>query len=124
LQRAELHSKSIELTLRHSAYHSLLFHPFTFQLNALNSELFTELNDAMALSDDSSEISAIVLTGSEKAFAAGADIKEMKDKQFSEVYQKKFLGNWTKMNEVKKPIIGAVSGFAVSSDTSFGLVYP
>lgn len=75
----------------------------------------------MALSDESSEISAIVLTGSEKAFAAGADIKEMKDKQFSEVYQKKFLGNWTKMNEVKKPIIGAVSGFAVSIALLFSL---
>lgn len=69
----------------------------------------------MARSDESEEIAAIVLTGSEKAFAAGADIKEMKDKQFAEVYQKKFLGNWTKMNDVKKPIIGAVSGFAVSS---------
>lgn len=68
----------------------------------------------MARSDESEEIAAIVLTGSEKAFAAGADIKEMKDKQFAEVYQKKFLGNWTKMNDVKKPIIGAVSGFAVS----------
>lgn len=85
------------------------------QLNALNQQLFTELNDAMARSDNSNEIAAIVLTGSEKAFAAGADIKEMKDKQFAEVYQTKFLGNWTKMNDVKKPIIGAVSGFAVSS---------
>lgn len=69
----------------------------------------------MERSDNSDDIAAIVLTGSERAFAAGADIKEMKDKTFSEVYQKRFLGNWTKMNEVKKPIIGAVSGFAVSA---------
>lgn len=73
----------------------------------------------MAKSDEMDDIAAIVLTGSEKAFAAGADIKEMKDKQFSEVYSKKFLGNWTKMNDVKKPIIGAVSGFAVSFNPAY-----
>lgn len=84
------------------------------QLNALNSELFHELNDAMEKSDRSQDIGAIVLTGSEKAFAAGADIKEMKDKQFAEVYRTQFLGHWTRMNNVRKPIIGAVSGYAVS----------
>ena len=68
----------------------------------------------MALSDSAENIGAIVLTGSEKAFAAGADIKEMKDKQFADVYKKTFLGHWSKMNSVGKPIIGAVSGYAVS----------
>lgn len=68
----------------------------------------------MSVSDASETIGAIVLTGSEKAFAAGADIKEMKDKQFAEVYKKEFLGHWSKMNSVRKPIVGAVSGYAVS----------
>jgi enoyl-CoA hydratase len=68
----------------------------------------------MSISDESQDIGAIVLTGSQKAFAAGADIKEMKDKQFAQVYRDQFLGHWTKMNNVRKPIIGAVSGYAVS----------
>lgn len=55
-----------------------------------------------------------MLTGSEKAFAAGADIKEMKDKEFSAVYREEFLGHWTEMNKVRKPVVGAVSGYAVS----------
>ena len=73
----------------------------------------------MEKSDKSEDVSAIVLTGSEKAFAAGADIKEMKDKQFADVYRKQFLGHWTRMNGVRKPIIGAVSGYAVC-----GLIVP
>lgn len=88
----------------------------TAQLNALNSELFHELNDAMEACDKDEGIGAIVLTGSEKAFAAGADIKEMKDKEFAEVYKTKFLGHWTKMNSIRKPIIGAVSGYAVGRE--------
>lgn len=68
----------------------------------------------MAAIDADTSIGAIVLTGSEKAFAAGADIKEMKDKQFADVYRDQFLGHWSKMNSVRKPIIGAVSGYAVS----------
>lgn len=71
----------------------------------------------MADIDNNESIGAIVLTGSEKAFAAGADIKEMKDKEFAQVYKTQFLGHWTKMNSVRKPIIGAVSGYAVSLNT-------
>jgi len=55
----------------------------------------------------------LVLTGSDRAFAAGADIKEMKDKQFTEVYKSDFLHNWTRITQVKKPIIAAVSGYAL-----------
>jgi len=56
----------------------------------------------------------VVLTGSSKAFAAGADIKEMKDKEFAEVYKQDFLSHWTQMTKFRKPIIAAVSGYAVS----------
>lgn len=67
--------------------------------------------DAIALDD---KIGAVVITGSSKAFAAGADIKEMKDKTFAQVYKEDFLGHWTKMTEFRKPIVAAVSGYAVS----------
>jgi len=91
-------------------------------LNALNSELFHELNDAMEACDKDEGIGAIVLTGSEKAFAAGADIKEMKDKEFAEVYKTQFLGHWTKMNSIKKPIIGAVSGYALGGGCELAMM--
>lgn len=81
---------------------------------ALSSPLFTELNAALreAATDDS--VGAIVLTGSDKAFAAGADIKEMKDKEFAEVYKSDFLAHWTEVTKFRKPIVAAVSGYAVS----------
>ncbi|CEQ40735.1 SPOSA6832_02387, partial [Sporobolomyces salmonicolor] len=81
---------------------------------SLNSALFHELNSALeSLSTDDS-IGAVVLTGSDKAFAAGADIKEMKDKQFAEVYKEDFLAHWTELTRFKKPIVAAVSGYAAT----------
>lgn len=94
-----------------------LFHPnrrADFQCTALNSALFHELNAALDAAATDDAIGAVVITGSDKAFAAGADIKEMKDKEFAEVYKEDFLGHWTKMTEFKKPIVAAVSGYAVS----------
>ncbi|KAI8136660.1 ClpP/crotonase-like domain-containing protein [Fennellomyces sp. T-0311] len=82
-------------------------------LNALCNDLFVEVNEAMAKFDADASIGAIVLTGSERAFAAGADIKEMKDNTFVDTYKKDFLGHWAKISEVKKPIIAAVNGFAL-----------
>ncbi|CAG8529586.1 6757_t:CDS:2 [Paraglomus occultum] len=83
------------------------------ELNALSSELFHEVNDALETYDSDSEIGAIVITGSEKAFAAGADIKEMRDKTFAEVYKTNFLGHWGRINDIKKPTIAAVNGYAL-----------
>jgi len=91
-------------------------------LNALNSALFKELNAALAKADTDASVGAVVLTGSEKAFAAGADIKEMKDKTFSEVYKTDFLANWTELSNVKKPIIAAVSGFALGGGCELALM--
>ncbi|KAI9495125.1 ClpP/crotonase-like domain-containing protein [Zychaea mexicana] len=82
-------------------------------LNALCNDLFVEVNEAMKNFDEDANIGAIVLTGSEKAFAAGADIKEMKDNTFVDTYKKDFLGHWAKISEVKKPIIAAVNGYAL-----------
>ncbi|EAU91562.1 enoyl-CoA hydratase [Coprinopsis cinerea okayama7 len=91
-------------------------------LNALNSALFKELNKALLEADRDDSIAAMVLTGSERAFAAGADIKEMKDKTFSEVYKGNFLENWTEINNLRKPLIAAVSGFALGGGCELALM--
>lgn len=83
-------------------------------LNALCTPLILELNSALEAADKDSEIGAIVITGSEKSFAAGADIKEMKDKSFADAYGKDFIENWSNLTNIKKPIIAAVNGYAVS----------
>lgn len=91
-------------------------------LNALNSALFHELNEATEDADNDPSIGAIVLTGSEKAFAAGADIKEMKDKQYADAYKTNFLGHWTKLTTIRKPIIAAVSGFALGGGCELAMM--
>jgi enoyl-CoA hydratase len=92
-------------------------------LNALNSELFHELNDALERIDGDKSVGAVVLTGSPKAFAAGADIKEMKDKTASEAYSTNFLGHWAKMNSIKTPTIAAVSGYALGGGCELAMMY-
>ncbi|CAG8451687.1 3031_t:CDS:2 [Cetraspora pellucida] len=82
-------------------------------LNALSSDLFHEVNDALKKFDDDSSIGAIVITGNERVFSAGADIKEMADKTFSKSYVTNFLGHWGEINNIKKPVIAAVNGFAL-----------
>lgn len=82
-------------------------------LNALSNALFADLIDALKKADADENVHAIVLTGSEKAFAAGADIKEMQPKTFDETYGNDMLGWWDQMQRIRKPIIGAVNGFAL-----------
>lgn len=91
-------------------------------LNALSSPLMLELNEALAEFDADDSVGAIVLTGSERAFAAGADIKEMKDKEFSDVYKNRFLENWTAMTKIRKPVIAAVSGYALGGGCELALM--
>ncbi|PWN27762.1 putative enoyl-CoA hydratase precursor, mitochondrial [Jaminaea rosea] len=91
-------------------------------LNALNSALFHELNAAAKEADEDDAVGAIVLTGSDKAFAAGADIKEMKDKEFARAYKENFLGHWTELTRVKKPIIAAVSGYALGGGAELAMM--
>ncbi|TFL04768.1 ClpP/crotonase-like domain-containing protein [Pterulicium gracile] len=90
-------------------------------LNALNSELFRELNQALAEADADESVGAMVLTGSEKAFAAGADIKEMQSKTFAETFKSNFLANWS-MSTIRKPVIAAVSGFALGGGCELALM--
>jgi enoyl-CoA hydratase len=83
------------------------------ELNALNSQMLGELIDAFAAYDADSGQRCLVLTGSEKAFAAGADIKEMAEQGFADMYAYNFFAGWEKVTATRKPWIAAVSGFAL-----------
>ncbi|XTI85776.1 enoyl-CoA hydratase mitochondrial precursor [Cenococcum geophilum] len=92
-------------------------------LNALCTPLILELNDALKKLDSDKEIGAIVLTGSERAFAAGADIKEMKDLTFSAAYGNDFIEMWSDLTtRVKKPIIAAVNGYALGGGCELAMM--
>ncbi len=82
-------------------------------LNALSHELMAELVDALEAFDRDDQIRVIILTGSDRAFAAGADIKEMADESTVSIMLKDQFATWDRVKEIKKPIIAAVSGFAL-----------
>lgn len=91
-------------------------------MNALCDELFHELIDALREADKDPECAAIVLTGSEKAFAAGADIKEMKDQSYAYVYNSNMLEWWEQISTIRKPIIGAVNGYALGGGSELAML--
>jgi enoyl-CoA hydratase len=82
-------------------------------LNALNSELVGEMAKAIAGFERDPNIGCIVLTGSDKAFAAGADIKEMADTSYMDAYYGNFAADWDAPARARKPVIAAVAGFAL-----------
>ncbi len=84
------------------------------QLNALNDRLMDELGEALRDFERDDEVGAIVITGSDKAFAAGADIAAMKDKTFAQAYRENFITrNWEHVAACRKPVIAAVAGYAL-----------
>jgi len=82
-------------------------------LNALNKALMIELVQAIDAYEADDNIGCLLITGSDKAFAAGADIKEMADKSFVDVYLGNFAASWDHATRARKPIVAAVAGFAL-----------
>src|SRR5258706_13664935 len=92
-------------------------------LNALNDALMNELGDALARFDADEAIGAIVVTGSDKAFAAGADIGAMKHWGYMEVYKGEYITrNWERMKSVRKPVIAAVAGYALGGGCELAMM--
>lgn len=91
-------------------------------LNALCTPLMNELDAVLKGFQNDQNIGCIVLTGSEKAFAAGADIKEMLPKSFRDVYLDEFLHDWTAVANNKKPIIAAVNGYALGGGCELAMM--
>ncbi len=83
------------------------------ELNALNLELMGEIRDALKALDQDEEVRAIIITGNERAFAAGADIKQMAGKSTIDMWKTDQFSTWDQINKTRKPIIAAVSGFAL-----------
>ena len=91
-------------------------------LNALNSALIEDLNDALDAYEADDAIGCIVLTGSDKAFAAGADIKEMQSKSYMDAYMGDFIGKWERLTTVRKPVIAAVAGYALGGGCEMSMM--
>ena len=91
-------------------------------LNALNAELMDEVVRAAVEFDADPEVGAILLTGSAKAFAAGADIKEMASKDFAEMYSREWFGRWDEFARLRTPIVAAVSGYALGGGCELAMM--
>jgi enoyl-CoA hydratase len=91
-------------------------------LNALNAALKTELCEAIRKFDADDGIHCMIITGSEKAFAAGADIKEMADKTYNEALMGNFAGDWDDAAKARKPVIAAVAGFALGGGCELAMM--
>lgn len=92
------------------------------ELNALNPVLMRELKDALLELDQDVQVRAIVLSGNEKAFAAGADIKQMADKTAVEMVNLDQFSTWDAIRKIKKPLIAAVSGFALGGGCELAMM--
>lgn len=91
-------------------------------LNALNQQMMDELAQALDSFEADDKIGCIVLTGSDKAFAAGADIKEMKTKTYMEAYKEDFITSWEHLSWVRKPVIAAVAGYALGGGCEMAMM--
>lgn len=90
-------------------------------LNALNSTLVMEVMDALAAFDKDSGIGAMVITGNQRAFAAGADIKEMSEASAIDMYQRDFISRFDRIRAINKPVIAAVSGWCLGGGNELAM---
>ena len=91
-------------------------------LNALNQQLMLEVISAAQKFDGDDGIGCIVLTGSEKAFAAGADIKEMANKSATEMYMSDWFSEWEQLTQIRTPLIAAVNGYALGGGCELAMM--
>jgi enoyl-CoA hydratase len=91
-------------------------------LNALNAQLMTEVLDTAESFDRSDEIGCILITGSEKAFAAGADIKEMQNQSYMDMYLRNWFAAWDRLGTIRTPLVAAVAGFALGGGCELAMM--
>ena len=91
-------------------------------LNALNAQVMAEVVEAAQSFDENAKVACIIITGSEKAFAAGADIKEMQPLSYMDAHSQDYFAGWDALGRVRKPIIAAVAGYALGGGCELAMI--